>query len=91
MVGISKLFLMNQRTLYHVSVFYKCLPESFFRKYAIKQVAPKIWLQPRTVDKYLNALVLYGKLRRERGMYIKEAGTPPEPVSDRPQTQFSDK
>jgi len=63
--------MSSQRTLYHVAQLYRLLPPSFLRKYAVKQVAPKIYLKERTVDKYLSILIQTNFLKREKNGYVK--------------------
>jgi hypothetical protein len=71
---IIKYFMISRRTLYHIAQLYRSLPSSFSRKHALKQIAPRQYLRPRTLDKYISIL-RNGYLRRERGVHIKQGTT----------------
>jgi|GEM_PF-5247683 hypothetical protein len=62
--------MLVQRTLYHISQFYKQLPATFTRGEAVS-FGKRIFLQPRTSDKYLSILIAHSKLARDSGVYRK--------------------
>lgn len=55
-----------------IKIFYlSVLPEKFSRKEAVEIYGKKIFIQPRTTDKYLKFLVDQKLLFRLNGVYIK--------------------